>query len=274
MARAVETRVSHTMGDPSEESLVRDSGSPRLVGQANHSVYSEAAELMRRIRASEGERVFWRMEALAATLFVFGENRLGLVKRLTQVEAPGNRAQFFSMRKRETLRLFQMDIMRLMHNFLASAFTLKEHSNVLARELLSGQSLNREYQQEVAELFADSALAGLVQGLRNWMLHKGLLPVVVRLSATGENGEPVSSVVLRIDALKSWDGWNSRARQHLANLTSDPRLCDLVDSYSGLVQQFHCWLERRLLEVHTTALLESHELGSRFRAIYGVPDQR
>lgn len=262
------------MGDPPEESRVRDSGSPRLAGQANHPVYSEAAELMQRIRASEGERVFWRIEALAATLFVFGENRLELVKRLRQVENPGNRARFFSMRNRETLRLFQLDIMRLMHNFLASAFTLKDHSNVLARELLSGQSFNREYQQKVVELFSDCTLARFVQGLRNWMTHKGLLPVVVRLSATGENGGPASSVVLRIDDLKAWNGWHSRAREHLANMTSDPRLYDLVEGYSGLVQQFHGWFEKRLLEVHATALQELRELESRFRAIYGVPDQR
>src|ERR1700690_3423239 len=127
-------RVNHVVGDTSEESQVGDSGSPGLAGEANHPVYSVAAELMRRIRESEGERVFSRMEALRAMLFVFGENRLERVKRIRQLEDPGNRAKLFSMRNREALRLVQTDIMLLLHNFLAASFTLKDRSNVLAHE--------------------------------------------------------------------------------------------------------------------------------------------
>ena len=248
--------------------------SPQPGRQANHSVYSEAAELMRRIKESEGERVFWKMEALSATVFVFAENRLELANRLRQLESPENRAKVFGVRNREVLRLFQKDSMRLLHNFLASAFTLIEHTRILTRELYDGHPFNQEYQQKVAELFSDSALAGFVQGLRNWMLHRGLLPVVVRRSDTGTNGELVSSVLLNAEDLKTWDKWDARAREYLASTTSDLRLSDLVDSYSGLVHGFHSWLEKRMLEMHAVALQEVDELQSRLKALYGVTDMK
>jgi len=225
---------------------------------ANH-VYSEAAELMRRIKESEGERVFWKMEALSATFFIFAENRLELVKRLREFENPENRAKAVGVGNREGLRL----TMRLLHNFLASVVTLIDHTRVLTGELYDGQPFKQEYQQEVQALFSDSALAGFVQDLRNWVLHKGLLPLEMQMSDTGKNGEIVYSLVLNASDLKSWNRWNARAREYVASITSDLRLSDVVDSYSGLVQGFYSWLEKRMLEIHTVAFQEVAELQGR-----------
>lgn len=247
-------------------------GSPEPNREADHPVYSAAAALMRRIKESEGERVFWKMEALGATIFLFTQNRLELTNRLRQIETPDNHGKLFTVRNREVLRLFQKEIMRLLHNYLASAFTLVEHTRILTREIYHGQAFYHEYERKVTELLSDSPVAGFVQGLRNWMLHKGLLPVLVRLSDTGPNGELVSSVVLNADDLKAWDKWDARGKRFLARSTSDPRLADLVDSYSSLVQGLHSWLEDRMLQMHAAAFQEVDELQKRLRALYGITD--
>jgi len=229
---------------------------------------------MRRIKESEGERVYWKMEALSATFFVFAENRLELVRRLRELENPENRSKVFGVRNREVLRLFQRDITRLLHNFLAAVYTLKEHTRNLTRELYDGRPFNAEYERKTTALFSDSAFARFVQDLRRWMVHEGLLPVEVRLYDTGKNGELVSSVVLNADDLRCWKDWVAPAREYLASTTSDLRLLDVVEGYSFLVQGFYSWLEKRMLEIHSVALLEVGELESRLNALYGVTDRR
>jgi hypothetical protein len=207
------------------------------------------------------------MEALGATFFVFEGNHIQLRNAILAFEKPENSSKLWNVDNREVLGQFQREIMRLLHNFLASAATLIDHTRTITRELYEEHRFLQEYEREMTGVFSQSSIAGFVRGLRNWMLHKGLVPVVVQLSFAVPNDTSVSSVVLDLGEMTSWDGWDSRAKAFLAEATSDPRLSDVVESYAVLVLRFYRWLEKRMLELHGSAFQELDELQNRLKAL-------
>lgn len=230
---------------------------------------NDPLEIIRQIKASEGERIYWKMEALRAALFVFVGNRGQLLNAIGNFERKHNAAVLWDVQNREALREFQREILRLVHNFLTAAYTLVEHTRILMSELYQNQPFHQEYQRKVEETFIASDLTGFLQRLRNWMLHRGLIPIVAELSAADRDDNTLTSrLVLDINVLKSWDGWNERAKRYLSSLSSrNPRLKDLVDSYSDLVHTFYVWLERRMLEMHMAAFQERDRLVERLNEI-------
>jgi hypothetical protein len=133
--------------------------------------------------------------------------------------------------------------------------------------LYQNKPFHEEYKSKRDDTFKSSELAGFIKGLRNWMLHKGLVPVVARLSGTGPTKPPISSMVLSLDKLRTWDKWDARAKAYLTALNSDPELHKVVSSYGGLVEFFYLWLENRVRDLHSSAFKELDELQDQLRTI-------
>jgi hypothetical protein len=143
------------------------------------------SELFQRLRESEGERIHWKLEALRASYYVFSQNHLELSKSIEHFQAQENAYRFWLVRERERLRAFQFENMRLFH-FLAGAFTLVDHTRILVQELYPQHAFRDEYQKRVDNDFTNSSIAGFVKGLRNWMVHCGLVPVKVQASLSAQ----------------------------------------------------------------------------------------
>jgi len=64
--------------------------------------------------------------------------------------------------------MFQLEIVCLLHNYLASAKTLIDHTRILVEELYKNTDFWAEYEARKKETFIDSPLAQFVQNLRNY----------------------------------------------------------------------------------------------------------
>jgi hypothetical protein len=228
---------------------------------------TDPAEIIRRIKESEGERVSWKIQALHGAFFIFAGNRQQLLNAIGSFEHPANLSKLWAVDSHHVLRTFQKEIARLLHNFLASAATLIDHTRILVRDLYEGNPFYDEYDRKKADVFGKSELTGLIKGLRNWMLHKGLVPIVATLSDTGPNNALVSSVILDLKTLRSWDNWDERAKTYLAPLRGNLQLHEIVSSYADLVESFYIWLEKRMQEIHSPAFQELDDLQAQLRAV-------
>jgi hypothetical protein len=227
---------------------------------------SDPGEVFERILGSEGERVHWQMQALAAAYFVFAGNARELLVRIEQVENRAVARRLWDMDNREKFNLIQKDTMRLVHNFLAGAFTLIEHTRVVTRELYKGLAFEQEYGAKLQEVFAASDLAAAVKGLRHWMTHRGPVPVSFQL--TFPDGASKCLVVLDPAQLRSWDGWTGQAKAFIGGLTASPPLRTMVEEYMKLVEGFYLWLQQRMEEIHAAAFLEVRELQERLEELH------
>ena len=228
---------------------------------------NDAVELIRRIKECEGERVSHKIEELHATFFIFSGNREQLVIAIRAFEHPPNTSTLWSVENRLVLRHFHKEIARLLHNYLASAATLIDHTRTFVRDLYHDKPFYDQYEKKRDDTFKTSELAGFIKGLRNWMLHKGLAPTVANLSLARGTASPFSTILLSRKKLKAWDNWDPRAKAYLKNLNSDPELQTVVSSYGNLVETFYDWLETRVQDIHASAFKELGQLQNQLRAI-------
>jgi hypothetical protein len=245
--------------------MTNDSGKTLPEGTAREPL-SDPGEVFQRILGSEGERVHWQMQALAAAYFVFEGNSRELLLRIGQVENREAARRLWDMDNRENFNLIQKGTMRLVHNFLAGAFTLIEHTRVVTRELYKRRAFEREYDAKLLEVFAKSDLASVVKGLRHWMTHRGPVPVSFQL--TFPDGASKCSVVLDLAQLKLWDGWTGPAKNYIPGLTASPPLRAIVEQYVKLVEGFYLWLQLRMEEIHAAAFLEARKLRERLEELH------
>ncbi len=168
--------------------------------------------------------------------------------------------------RRDALRETQLEVLRLVHNFLASAKTLVDHTRVLTTELYTHTPFKDEYQAKIKELFAEAPLPRFLLGLRNWMLHKGTVPLAVVSTFEGIDSS-ASRLVLKLADLKMWDGWDSFAKSFLLETSSDIELKVVVRSYGRLVEAFYDWLSGRMSELHADAFKELERLQRQYQAV-------
>jgi hypothetical protein len=229
--------------------------------------FQDAVAIMKQIKECEGERVVWKMKGLQVTYFIFSENRTQLLNAVNAFEHQDNTSQLWAVENRRVLRHFHKEIARLLHNFLASAATLIDHSRIFVNDVYEDGPFYQEYQANMEEVFARSELAAFIKGLRNWMVHKGLVPLVACLSGKDSNDLSVSSLVLSLETLRSWNKWSARAKGYLASLHSDPELRTIISSYGDLVETFYLWFEKRIQQIHEPAFKELERLQAQLRLV-------
>jgi hypothetical protein len=225
--------------------------------QVHHSSDQDAQafELFGRILQSEGERIYWKLEVLRASYYVFSRNHAELSKAIEHFQSAEHVPRYWGNPNREAMRAFQRENMRLLHNFLSGAFTLVDHTRILVRETYTDHPFGTEYQKRVEEEFTKSDIAGFVKGMRNWMVHRGIVPV--RMQATlGAEQKLVASIVLDLEELRSWERWDPRALRYLSGVTVPLRLQDVVRSYYDRVERFYSWLGGRMGQIHSAAFEE------------------
>src|SRR3954468_23984085 len=86
--------------------------------------------------------------------------------------------------------------------------------------------------KKVTDLFGGSGHAGLIKGMRNWVLHRDILPLKFTIGLFTDRSQ---AVMLDIEQLNSFDGWDLRARALLAAHESDIRVLPLMQEYHDQV---------------------------------------
>lgn len=148
---------------------------------------------------------------------------------------------------------------RLLHNFLASAFTLSEHIQAV-RKKQANEAFDAEYARHHP---FDEPVCHLVKHLRRDAQHAHL-PVVQQREVYEAYPEPTLSCKLVVSrAYLETLELNGRTRQYLATLNGDPAIDDLVDRYVVHVEQFTTWFIGAIVELRADDLRQTFTLRER-----------
>lgn len=154
--------------------------------------------------------------------------------------------------RRELYRLLD-EVNRLLHNFLASAKTLVDHTRVHIQTNHGGTRFDAQYQEEVQKRFSSSPVTKFVHCLRNYNLHYRIPLVDVSMNVSFESAGQVKemrhSIYLRLDVLRDWDGWNRLSKHYLGRADTLP-VETLADDYMDLITPFFEWFRANDLQVH------------------------
>jgi hypothetical protein len=144
-----------------------------------------------------------------------------------------------------------------LHNYIASAFTLRDHSYTI---LHNGTSpVAADHKQRVAEMMKDLRMP-FVQDLRNYMLHDYLPIVAHRVEVTNLNQPNMGMTaehILSVPELRKSDAWSEKSQEFLATCGDTIDLRPLIHDHGAKVLKCNTELLNDLIranEEHLRAL--------------------
>jgi hypothetical protein len=188
-----------------------------------------------------------KIHLLWNTHYVFYANDKQLKQNLAAFKEPGRAIAIWH--DHDQLIMYQLHIVRLLHNYLASAKTLVDHTRILAEELYKGTEFWTEYEAKKKESFIEVPLVQFIQNLRNYTLHKAL-PFTTATMILAEEPGFDCFINLNLEQLCLWDGWSKKAREYLDNANSEVRLDEIINEYTAIVKDFYDWFKNRQQELH------------------------
>jgi hypothetical protein len=180
----------------------------------------------------------------------------------------------FAVEARSEFAFVQNDVIRLFHNFVAAALTLVAHTRVMMRDgSLSKEALG-EYEKRIKDTFADNPLAGFIQDLRNYTLHKGIPFGGMELNWTAETQKVDTRVFLDLGKMKTSSQWSSRGKRYIAKAPEKITLLKVVEDYTSTVRSFHEWFIKWFMELHSAELDELTTLQKQWNEGIGEAEQK
>jgi len=176
--------------------------------------------------------------------------RAGL-ERLTGPEA----ISYQEVVNRWKLEFLLHEVTRQLHNFVASANTLVDHSRRIYRKLYQPVGALGEYEEQVRTQFGEDPVVQFMHCLRNMCLHFRLPSIGTTTSwqladqATGA-GNLTIRVELVKDDLGAFSEWNAAAKTYLTSQSERIDLQGTVDEYFRRVMAFHSWMQKKQMELH------------------------
>jgi hypothetical protein len=198
------------------------------------------------LEQSKEMEIYRNFQALQASFRVFSGNFHELVRGLEHLKDSRSSLAMYNDDHRENVHNLLDQTSRLFHNFLASAFSLIEHTRKIVNRLYSGQAFKDEYQKKLEQDVISQPVHGFVKELRNYTQHY-TLPILALQITFLENLD--FRVKMDVEILKQWDNWKS-SKSYLDTLGESFCIETVANEYFVLIQNFYVWLTQRQLSVH------------------------
>jgi hypothetical protein len=225
-------------------------------------------QLRAKISACPGWTLRRELAGLARSYKVFLGNDAELRDYLRRHSELPMALELWRVENREGFERFLDEIDRLLHNYVAAAGTLRDHTlRVWKKHAPADEAVLAEYERRKLSTFADSGVAQFVLRLRNYTLHRRLPIARGRLSWT-EDQDLNSMIFLERDELLRWDEWSPPARRYLQDASDDVNLAEVVDEYSSAVVEFNTWFGEEYVRGHLRAFDELRSLEQEFAKAY------
>jgi hypothetical protein len=197
------------------------------------------------------------VEVIHYSFYIFEHNFLEFEKVIDsyteEIYSQGIRG--FDLRNRDfqaqRFEEVKKEIARLLHNYLAARFSLKEQTHAEEKSL-TNPSLVSAIKAKKGELFKDNHESAFLQDLRNYIQHRSLPLLKKQSSISFTFGQPDfdinHSLYLDTNKLLEWNKWTSPAKRHLSNHAQQISIQETIKSDFFRTQSFYQWLICKLSE--------------------------
>jgi hypothetical protein len=220
-------------------------------------------ELAKEVNNSDAAIISGRLITLGRNYYVFNRNYQDITNLFEWVKKPEQILRLWDPQNRNELDTIINEVIRLFHNYLASAKTLVDLTRNVIPEWYKDTDFQNEYTAQISSRFSSSPIVGFIEELRNYNLHYSL-PITKATLVMEKNPDTIdfNFVILKRNLL-NWKGWTTKGKLYLDLSDDDIDLNKLVESYYQLIFEFHSWLEKRIREIHSKELLWLSEMNQR-----------
>jgi hypothetical protein len=233
----------------------------------NNEPIKKMMDLHDKIEKSDGWVIYNRIENFKVSYRIFDVNFQELNEFLRKFNDPIIAIEIWNVSRRNELKELLKESARLLHNYLAAAKSLVEHTRVFVNEYYSNSGFSKEYKNKIEKAFAKSEISHFVQDLRNYTLHKELPFTSATLNFERNTGIS-SSVNLDIVKLRNWKGWTSCSKDYISKLEDKVDFNLFLSEYTNLVNNFYKWFYNRLVEINKDKYLETEAIQKELNLLY------
>lgn len=240
--------------------------------EKGHRLGKKLSELEERMKVTEGRRIHLKIQALNSSYHVFAGNYHNLAVTLDRFGRLENSMELWAEDNRDELDQFMDEVTRLLHNFLAGAKTLVDHTRVFKNEMYKGKNFEKVYQEKLERDLSDSPIVSFVQDLRNYVLHKQLPITSAEFSFKGGKGDTIkdydSTIKLNVDRLREWDGWKRKSRVYLDALDDKVKIKEVAEQYEVAIRSFYQWFGEQQTRLHRVEFDELSRLETQYKQVW------
>lgn len=215
--------------------------------------------LFDKMQAMPGFMLESELAGLDTSIYIFNRNFDELEKLITFLtEDPGS-FRLQAVDRRDVLDTFFLEILRLLHNFVAAALSLIDHTrNQYQRLYEADKATFPDYQKRINSDFKNDPLSQFVKGLRQYCQHYRAPSIEIQLTVTkvDDGFSETRKVLLSKQDLASFSSWNLAAKNFLTAVDEKVDVLEIVKSYRDTVSNFYKWYRERQLEIHAEELSE------------------
>jgi hypothetical protein len=216
--------------------------------------------------------IYRNIEALQLSFRIFSDNFQELKQGLKHLQDPIFCLTKYNHDQKKNINDLLDVSIRLFHNFLASAFTLIEHTRVIINRLYANHSFKDNYQDKLKENIISSPIHGFVKGLRIYTQHY-VLPNL-SLETSFAKGGLCHKVKMDIEDFKKWEKYKllkPYIETHKINVNVENLelfserykslyIESIADEYYFLIQEFYDWLIEQQKSIHQADLIKLRQM--------------
>jgi hypothetical protein len=168
----------------------------------------------------------------------------------------------WNLENRPELDEFQLEFLRLTHNYISSYYSLYEHTQKI-KNSLDNEQLDLEYQKKLDEMDIRDTSDFLLR-FRAYTQHYELPPLVARVShetVDMEMGETATTRELVFDREKllEWDHWQ-KSREVVEKFDEHVDFVEMASEYQEKIQEFTSWFDSKVRELYSDEFQEYNEV--------------
>lgn len=198
---------------------------------------------------------------------VFNVNTAELLEAVRFGTNENNHYHLFGMINRKKLEWYQLEICRLLHNFIASSYSLKETFDAFAKRYKkTNENFLREYYQERDNL-KNIPVYEFVYGLRIYIQHIKIPNIINETNWTRDTNELNQKVLLDKSPFNDFNRITEIGKKFLDSFETNINIETMVVEYYSTIQKFINWVFQKLQQIHQDDLLKLNNKKKEFKQI-------
>jgi hypothetical protein len=173
---------------------------------------------------------------------------------------------------------FEMELVRFLHNYLTSVYSLIEAQRVVMRHCWgNGSEFEKGEYTDHRKASFETGEAEFMTELRNYCTHRSIPLPGISTTFSGGRGRPtllVNRLTLDRDALLTWKKWTAPAKAYLRAKEPQFDLRPVIESYVIIASAFFNWfvdeINKRNAEIKTEYMNAAEALKKWYEAETGM----
>lgn len=213
-------------------------------------------ELMLELREMPQYELIMSLEGFDASIFTFDKNFSDLESLIRYLTTDPKAENLHALKNRDQLHEFLAHIIRALHNFVAAAQSLIDHTGRLHRKLYAKTANFEDYQARVDQEFAKDPMAHFVKGLRQYCQHYKAPNLIIETFWDGGDSDVIRTVYLPKEDLLSFGSWTTPAKEFLEEIEEKVNLLEVAAAYRRKLLDFYDWFQIRQMQIHAPEIEE------------------